>query len=85
LSYEYLGSGRDPCPLRKYGETPAPRCDMRYAICDTRHTIRDTRYAIEEKILQLQEKKRSLVEQLLTTEDGFFKSLTRQDVEVLFG
>ena len=43
------------------------------------------RETVEEKILQLQEKKRSLVEQLIATEEGFFKSLTRQDVEVLFG
>jgi len=40
---------------------------------------------VEEKILQLQEKKRGLVEQLITTEESFFKSLTREDVEVLFG
>ncbi len=43
---------------------------------------RDT---VEEKILQLQEKKRGLVEQLIVTEESFFKSLTREDVEVLFG
>ena len=43
---------------------------------------RDT---VEEKILQLQEKKRGLVEQLISTEESFFKSLTREDVEVLFG
>jgi non-specific serine/threonine protein kinase len=43
------------------------------------------RETVEEKILQLQEKKRGLVEQLITTEEGFFKSLTREDVEILFG
>ncbi|MGC9083090.1 MAG: SNF2-related protein [Anaerolineae bacterium] len=43
------------------------------------------RETVEEKILQLQERKRSLVEQLITTEEGFFKSLTREDIEVLFG
>lgn len=43
---------------------------------------RDT---VEEKMLQLQEKKRGLVEQLIVTEESFFKSLTREDVEVLFG
>ncbi len=43
---------------------------------------RDT---VEEKILQLQERKRGLVEQLITTEESFFKSLTREDVEILFG
>lgn len=42
---------------------------------------RDT---VEEKILQLQERKRDLVEQLISAESGFFKSLTREDVEVLF-
>jgi len=43
------------------------------------------RETVEEKMLQLQEKKRGLVEQLITTEESFFKSLTREDVEVLFG
>ncbi len=42
---------------------------------------RDT---VEEKILQLQERKRDLVEQLISAESGFFKSLTREDVAVLF-
>ena len=42
---------------------------------------RDT---VEEKILQLQDRKRALVSQLIATEGGFFKSLTRQDVEMLF-
>ena len=42
---------------------------------------RDT---VEEKILQLQEKKRSLVRNLIATETGFFKSLTREDVKMLF-
>ncbi|MFN6203410.1 MAG: DEAD/DEAH box helicase [Acidobacteriota bacterium] len=40
--------------------------------------------SVEEKILQLQEKKRSLVTQLITTEAGFFKSLTTEDIEGLF-
>ena len=43
---------------------------------------RDT---VEEKILQLQEKKRALVQSLVTTEAGFFKSLTPDDVNLLFG
>ena len=43
------------------------------------------RESVEEKILQLQEKKRKLVEQLITTEAGFFKSLTKEDVGILFG
>jgi len=42
---------------------------------------RDT---VEEKILQLQEKKRALVKNLITTEAGFFKSLTQDDVKSLF-
>ncbi len=40
--------------------------------------------SVEEKILQLQERKRSLVTQLITTEAGFFKSLTSEDIEGLF-
>ena len=42
---------------------------------------RDT---VEEKILQLQEKKRALVNSLVTTEASFFKSLTKDDVRLLF-
>ncbi len=42
---------------------------------------RDT---VEEKILQLQEKKRALVSSLITTEASFFKSLTSEDVKLLF-
>ena len=44
-------------------------------------TMRDS---VEEKILQLQERKRSLVQQLVTTEAGFFKSLTADDIAALF-
>ena len=43
-----------------------------------------TRNSVEEKILKLQEKKKALVEQLITTESSFFKSLTAEDVRVLF-
>jgi non-specific serine/threonine protein kinase len=43
-----------------------------------------TRDSVEEKILILQDQKKALVEQLITTESSFFKSLTSQDVEVLF-
>jgi non-specific serine/threonine protein kinase len=43
-----------------------------------------TRDTVEEKILLLQERKKTLVEQLITTESSFFKNLTRDDVEVLF-
>ncbi len=42
---------------------------------------RDT---VEEKILQLQEKKRALVKSIIATEASFFKSLTQDDVKVLF-
>ena len=39
---------------------------------------------IEDKIIQLQEKKRSLAKDLITDDEGFVKSLTREDVEYLF-
>lgn len=39
---------------------------------------------IEDKILQLQEKKRVLAKDLIADDDGFVKSLTREDVEYLF-
>jgi non-specific serine/threonine protein kinase len=42
------------------------------------------RDSVEEKILELQERKRALVTQLITTEPGFFKSLTADDVAALF-
>ena len=40
--------------------------------------------SVEEKILQLQERKRELVNQLITTDTGLLKSLSRDDVDVLF-
>lgn len=40
--------------------------------------------SVEEKILLLQEKKQALVEQLISTEQSFMKSLTRDDVSALF-
>jgi len=43
------------------------------------------RESVEEKILQLQEKKKNLVNQLISTEGSFFKSLTKEDVGALFG
>jgi non-specific serine/threonine protein kinase len=43
-----------------------------------------TRDSVEEKIVQLQDRKRALVEQLVSTEGGFLKSLTREDVAALF-
>ncbi|GAB4213451.1 MAG: hypothetical protein OHK0022_50610 [Roseiflexaceae bacterium] len=43
-----------------------------------------TRDSVEQKILELQERKRALVEQIIAPESSFLKSLTRDDVEVLF-
>jgi len=42
------------------------------------------RETVEEKILQLQERKKDLVQQLITAEGSFFKSMTKDDVKVLF-
>ncbi|BDI34452.1 Snf2 family protein [Capsulimonas corticalis] len=44
-----------------------------------------TRDTVEEKILELQDRKRALAEQLIATEGGFFKSLTKEDVGSLLG
>jgi non-specific serine/threonine protein kinase len=41
------------------------------------------RDSVEEKILLLQEKKQQLVDQLIRAEGSIFKSLTREDLEVL--
>lgn len=43
------------------------------------------RDSVEEKIVQLQERKKELVDQLVATENSFLKSLTKDDVSVLFG
>ena len=43
-----------------------------------------TRDSIEEKILELQEKKKELVSNLITTDAGFFKKLTKDDIVGLF-
>ncbi|MGE5315790.1 MAG: SNF2-related protein [Acidobacteriota bacterium] len=43
-----------------------------------------TKDTVEEKILQLQEKKKDLVRDIITTESGVMKSLTKEDVENLF-
>jgi non-specific serine/threonine protein kinase len=43
-----------------------------------------SRGTVEEKILQLQEKKKTLVDQLITTEANFIKALTAADVKLLF-
>ena len=44
-----------------------------------------TKDSVEEKILQLQDKKKELVENIITSETGILKSLTREDVNILFG
>jgi non-specific serine/threonine protein kinase len=46
-----------------------------------KYILRDS---VEEKILLLQERKKNLVEQLITTETSFFKSLSTDDVKALF-
>ncbi len=43
-----------------------------------------TRDSVEEKILELQEKKKHLVSSVITTEPGFLKSLSREEIEDLF-
>lgn len=43
-----------------------------------------TRDSVEEKIMQLQEQKRHLVDQLISAEGGFFKSISADDVKILF-
>jgi non-specific serine/threonine protein kinase len=43
-----------------------------------------TRDSVEEKIVQLQERKKSLVDQIITTEASFLKTLTPKDIEALF-
>lgn len=42
-----------------------------------------TRNTVEEKILKLQQKKKKLAEELITTEEGMMKSLSKNDVESL--
>jgi non-specific serine/threonine protein kinase len=42
------------------------------------------RDSVEEKILQLQEHKKELVDQLISSEGSFFKSITKNDVKALF-
>jgi non-specific serine/threonine protein kinase len=40
--------------------------------------------SVEEKILQLQQQKKALVQKLITTEGGFYKSLSKNDIVDLF-
>ncbi len=44
-----------------------------------------TKNSVEEKILQLQNKKKKLVENIITSENGILKNLTKEDIDVLFG
>ena len=43
-----------------------------------------TRDSVEEKILQLQERKKDLVDQIITTESAFFKTLGETEILALF-
>jgi non-specific serine/threonine protein kinase len=40
--------------------------------------------SVEEKILELQQRKKQLSDQLITSDNGFVKHLTREDLEILF-
>jgi non-specific serine/threonine protein kinase len=40
--------------------------------------------SVEEKILKLQQQKKQLVQKLITTEGGFYKSLNKEDIIDLF-
>lgn len=44
-----------------------------------------TKGSVEEKMLELQAQKRKLVSDLISTDSSFFKSLTRDDIDILFG
>ena len=44
----------------------------------------DNKDSIEDKILLLQDRKRLLAKDLIADDDGFIKSLSREDVEYLF-
>jgi non-specific serine/threonine protein kinase len=43
-----------------------------------------TKDSVEEQILLLQDRKRAIVEQVISAETGFFKSLSKADIESLF-
>ena len=42
------------------------------------------RDSVEEKILRLQAHKKELVDQIISSEGSFFKSITKEDVKALF-
>jgi non-specific serine/threonine protein kinase len=44
-----------------------------------------TKGSVEEKILHLQDKKKKLVENIITSESGILKNLTKDDINILFG
>lgn len=44
-----------------------------------------TRDSVEEKVLLLQERKQDIVDQVITTDTSFLKSITADDLSVLFG
>ncbi len=43
-----------------------------------------TKDSVEEKILRLQEKKKELAENIITSEEGILKNITREEINVLF-
>ncbi|MBI5472340.1 MAG: SNF2 helicase associated domain-containing protein [Ignavibacteriae bacterium] len=61
--------------------------DRAHRIGQTKHVFAYkliTRDTVEEKVLALQEKKKELVKSIISTDSGFVKSLTKNDVEMLF-
>ncbi|HEX9656154.1 MAG TPA: SNF2-related protein [Bacteroidota bacterium] len=62
--------------------------DRTHRIGQTKHVFSYkliTKESVEEKILELQEKKKLLVKEMITTDSGLVKSLTREDIDLLFG
>ncbi len=61
--------------------------DRTHRIGQTKHVFSYkliTKETVEEKVLLLQEKKKHLVSSVISTEAGFVKTLTKEDVEALF-
>jgi len=62
--------------------------DRTHRIGQTKHVFSYkliTTESVEEKILELQETKKKLVKEMIVTDSGLVKSLTREDIDVLFG